>query len=233
MATTVWSEQELRYAAERVANAMLSALPPPQECEHSFTEGFQERMEPLRRKSRRMAAARRVRQRVAVVLLAVLLSVSTWLTVDAEGRERVLRWAKEIYENAVVYTFDSGASTDAFPVYEPTWIPEELHLVEESHVVTSKLWVYMDEAGEQIVSIQYTFMYNTGMSITLQDMTAITQVDINGQQAEFYGGSGGSEDKTLIWVDETANVVFNIQGNLPDSDMLHIARGLVLSDSTK
>ena len=230
---TTYSDQELRYTAEQVANTMLSSLPTPQECERSFSEDFQEKMEPLRRKSRHMTAVRKVRQRVAVVVLAVLLSVSTWLTVDAEARERVIQWAKEIYESIIVYTFDSGINTDKFPVYEPTWIPEGLLLVEDSCDATSRLWVYMDETGRQMVVIQYTFMDNTSMNITAQDLTTILQVDINGQQADFYGGSGGSEDKTLIWVNETKNVVFTIQGNLPDIDMLHIARSIALSDSTK
>lgn len=233
MTKTTWSDQELRYAAEKVANTMLSSLPTPRECEHSFTEDFQEKMEPLCRKSHRITTARKVRQRVAVVVLAVLLSVSTWLTVDAEARERVILWAKEIYESIIVYTFDSGVNTDRLPAYEATWIPEGLLLVEDSGNATSRLWVYQDESGQQMVVIQYTFMDNTSMNITAQDLTSISQVDINGQQADFYGGSGGSEDKALIWVNETTNVVFNIQGNLSDMDMLHIARNIVLSNSTK
>lgn len=38
MTDMVWSDQELKYAAEQVVNAMFSSLPTPQEHEHLFTE---------------------------------------------------------------------------------------------------------------------------------------------------------------------------------------------------
>ena len=37
MTDMVWSDQELKYAAEQVVNAMFSSLPTPQEHEHLFT----------------------------------------------------------------------------------------------------------------------------------------------------------------------------------------------------
>lgn len=233
MTDMVWSDQELKYAAEQVVNAMFSSLPTPQEYEHLFTEDFQEKMEPLCRKSRRMVHTRKIRQRVAAVLLVAVLSIFTWLAVDAEARERVFQWAKEVYESIIVYTFNSRESDSDFPNYVPSWIPDNLHLVENSMDATNSLRVYMNEAGDRMVLIQYTFMDNTTMSVTAQELTTISRVDINGIQADFYGGVGGAEDKALVWVDEVSNVVFNIQGNLSDEDILHIARSIILSDSTK
>lgn len=41
------SEKDLRAAAEAVGEAMLSQLPPPSECDHVFSERFEEQMAPV------------------------------------------------------------------------------------------------------------------------------------------------------------------------------------------
>lgn len=43
MSNMAWSEQELANAAKRVAESMLTSFPSPSECEHVFSDDFEQR----------------------------------------------------------------------------------------------------------------------------------------------------------------------------------------------
>ena len=107
MSNIAWSEQELANAAKRVAESMLTSFPSPSECEHVFSDDFEHSMEILRKKSKRRVVAHKIWQRAAVILIVTILSVSTWLTVDIQARERAFQWIKEIYESITIYLFNS------------------------------------------------------------------------------------------------------------------------------
>ena len=115
-----FTDQALQAAARQTAEAMLSSLPSRQACAHSFSEMFLKKMDLLVQKHRRKATARRVWQRVAVVLLVMFLSATTWLTVDTHAREKLFRWTKETFENMFVYHIDGGNIDKEYCGYEPT-----------------------------------------------------------------------------------------------------------------
>ena len=106
MSNMAWSEQELANAAKRVAESMLTSFPSPSECEHVFSDDFEHSMEILRKKSKRRVVAHKIWQRAAVILIVTILSVSTWLTVDIQARERAFQWIKEIYVSRRGYRTD-------------------------------------------------------------------------------------------------------------------------------
>lgn len=76
-------------------------------------------------------------------------------------------------------------------------------------------------------------MQHTSMSTTAQEYSEVVKVDINGIPADLYIGNETSPEKALIWVDEANQVVFNIQGNISNEDIVHIAQSLILSIPTK
>lgn len=83
------------------------------------------------------------------------------------------------------------------------------------------------------VDVEYTLMQHTSMSTTAQEYSEVVKVDINGIPADLYIGNETSPEKALIWVDEANQVVFNIQGNISNEDIVHIAQSLILSIPTK
>ena len=75
--------------------------------------------------------------------------------------------------------------------------------------------------------------FEHSMSTTAQEYSEVVKVDINGIPADLYIGNETSPEKALIWVDEANQVVFNIQGNISNEDIVHIAQSLILSIPTK
>lgn len=130
MSKMIWSEQELSNAAKSVAESMLTSFPSPRECEHVFSDDFEHSMEILRKKNKRRVVAHKIWHRVAVILIVTILSVSTWLTVDIQARERAFQWIKEIYESITIYLFNSEDNEINHIYYEPSWIPDGFSLVD-------------------------------------------------------------------------------------------------------
>lgn len=227
-----FTDQALQAAARQTAEAMLSSLPSRQACAHTFSETFLQKIHLLLRKYSRKAAARRVWQRVAVVLLVMLLSATTWLTVDTHAREKLFRWTKETFENMFVYHIDGGNIDKEYCGYEPTWLPEGFVLVDSDHSDEFGFDYYYYENAEtgQILVIDISFVENGAMTITPQGTGQPTVYDVNGIQADFYPEDEFSTTQALIWIDEDNATVFSVEGNISAQDILHIARGIIPSN---
>lgn len=227
-----FTDQALQAAARQTAEAMLSSLPSRQACAHTFSETFLQKIDLLLRKYSRKAAARRVWQRVAVVLLVMLLSATTWLTVDTHAREKLFRWTKETFENMFVYHIDGGNIDKGYCGYEPTWLPEGFTLADSDHSDEFGFDYYYYENAEtaQVFYINCNFMKDSAMTITQHGTEEPTIHDINGNQGKFYQPDEISGSSSLVWVDENAAVVFIIEGNISEQEMLHISRGVILSN---
>ena len=131
-----------------------------------------------------------------------ILSVSTWLTVDIQARERAFQWIKEIYESITIYLFNSEDNEIDHICYEPSWIPDGFSLVDNYQDSDYCLRVYANDTGEKMFSVEYTLMQHTSMSTTAQEYSEVVKVDINGIPADLYIGNETSPEKALIWVDE-------------------------------
>ena len=227
-----FTDQALQAAARQTAEAMLLSLPSRQACAHSFSEMFLKKMDLLVQKHRRKAAARRVWQRVAVVLLVMFLSATTWLTVDTHAREKLFRWTKETFENMFVYHIDGGNIEKEYCGYEPTWLPEGFALADSDHSDEFGFDYYYYENAEtgQILVIDISFVENGAMTITPQGTGQPTVYDVNGIQADFYPEDEFSTTQALIWIDEDNATVFSVEGNISAQDILHIARGIIPSN---
>lgn len=80
------TDEMLTQAAKQVAESMKASLPVPKECHHEFPPEFERDMKRLAAQTERRRHMRRYLQRVAAACLAVVISLSTWLAVDAEAR---------------------------------------------------------------------------------------------------------------------------------------------------
>ena len=98
------SEEALRLAAQRAGQTLTDSLPDPETCDHEFSPAFEKKMKRLINREQ-YASVYRGLKRVACFFLAVLLSGSVWLSVDAEARQIVFGWLSEKTEDAQRYFF--------------------------------------------------------------------------------------------------------------------------------
>lgn len=230
-----FDDAALRHAASQTAESLLASLPAPSSCQHTFSELFLKKIDVLLQKRRRRVAAQRMWQRVAVVFLVVFLSAATWLSVDVQAREKLFQWTKEVVDNIIVHHVDGGNIEAAFSGYEPTWLPEGFVLADRDHSDEFGFDYYYYENAKtgQVFYINCNFMKDSAMTITQHGTEEPTIHDINGNQGKFYLPDEISGSSSLVWVDENAAVVFIIEGNISEQEMLHIAKGIIPSNLTK
>lgn len=235
-----FSEEQLRFAARQVRESLLASLPSPAECEHEFSEVFYQKMKALVDQEQRRQARRKLLQRVAAILLMFTLGFGTWLTVDAEAREAVFAWVREVYENSIVYRFFGGeeAERNELPQYAPSWLPEGYSEVGEFRDEDTYSAFYQQE-DDPLNGFEFAYYKNNSdinWLIYLQiegDAYVYERLQINGLPADLYICTDGSETNNLIWMAADQSVVFALNGFLDKQELLRIARFVVLNGLTK
>lgn len=231
MEKTVMTDAALRQAAASVRRAMLSAVPPPEECRHDFSPEFEEKMERLFRAERRRGRFRSVARGAAAILLAVLIGAGVWLASDSRARASFVNWVREVYETYVVYRFTGEAPAETLPEYRLGWLPEGYEEVSVRKVDGTEITVYEDETHS--LTLMY-YLVDSGQVAELYRIKSEgVPVTVNGCRGHFYLVEDESSHNGLIWIDEGRGIFFALSGFLPYDDMLHIAESLYLADMTK
>ena len=155
-----FTDAELRASAGRVSMALTASLPTPSECDHVFSEAFEEKMRLLIKKRTRRARRMAVLKRVAVFIIAALIGIGVWMTIDVEARARAADWIRHARDNIVVYSFSKEINEyDVLPVYKLTWIPEgfEVKTYIDDYMRHKEIYI---NAEEKMIAFSYRFMDN-------------------------------------------------------------------------
>ena len=88
------SEDRLRQAVRDAGALLDQSLPDPDQCHHTFSPAFLNRMEALLRRRKR-APVYRVLKGVACFFLAFLLGGTIFLSTNAQAREAFFGWLSE------------------------------------------------------------------------------------------------------------------------------------------
>jgi hypothetical protein len=220
----------LRAAAVDVRNAMLDALPAPEECSHTFSPQFEQKMQKLIRQQK---AGYRLLRQAAAVFFALLIGSSVWLMVNTEARAAFFRWVQEVYENSIVYRFfgDAPAAVD-FANYRPTWLPEGY--VEMDTTIEEPFMAITYRNSENNVVFFQCFPMNNSMllSIIPDGEMIVEEVTINGMNGTFHQPENVDGNAELVWFDEDVHIAFRLSGPFEKSVILHIAENVDLVNST-
>lgn len=229
------TDEALTQAAASVRRAFLDSLPPPSQCEHEFSDTFRMNMKRLLSRydlRRKVSTAAR---HAAMFFLALLLSACVWLGVDAEARAAFSAWARELYEEHIVYRFFGQPSAQALPAYRITWLPDgyEKLMIHDDEERYAALYQAGDDTASRF-TFEYTFMRSGKyIHVDLDEADCVHEImDLNGVQADFYQAVDSDEANMLFWFNKDADLVFMLNGSLEESVMLHIAQSIILTDST-
>lgn len=103
------SEDRLRQAVRDAGALLDQSLPDPDQCHHTFSPAFLNRMEALLRRRKR-APVYRVLKGVACFFLAFLLGGTIFLSTNAQAREAFFGWLSEQIGGTVDYRFHNDVS---------------------------------------------------------------------------------------------------------------------------
>lgn len=172
-------------------------------------------------------------RRAAAFLLVCLLSGGVFLSVDAQARETLRSWLREVGENFVLYRFTGSEEPADFPAYRLGWVPEGYVLVAEDDFSDVGMYGahYADpETGHSFI-FDYQFM-NDGLVTGLSpENTLYERTTVNGLPADYYESTAENDSNILFWFDEEHNLMFQINSRLDRETIFQIAEGVVLAET--
>ena len=230
-----FSEDDLRTAAVIVSDAMLDSLPDPSEIHFELSDDFIKKMDALCAKARRRTWNGIVLKRVAMIFLAILVTLSAWLTIDTEARANFFRWVKEAYENSTLYRFFESADTGRLPDYTISWMPDGFTLTSTNTNQTGHMETYANSSTGDEIFFMYRFAQDGFAPMIVYDYDGENlqeTVLIHNITADYYPADKNSTENTLVWVDESQNIWLELSSALDKQDILHMADSIILSDST-
>lgn len=230
----MFNDNDLKMAAQLVAESMLNNLPPKSECEHDFSDNFLAKMEKLLHRQKQCQAWHKMVRFAAAVIITVTITFGAVMAASPTARAAVVQWVREIYENSMIYRFFSETTEDTLPLYRLDWIPEGF---EETDVfyndIRYKALYLNDETGQGFVFEYYYMDDSTAPMVIPGDGCVLEQTKINGNPADYYQESDGADTNILMVFDEENNICFSVSATLDKDSIFTIAEHIVLDDSTK
>lgn len=221
-----YTDDQLKRASGVIARALEKSLPDPSECVAPFeySQDFLDKMDKLIRKVRRRNTVRIASQRVASVILAVLIGASAWLTVDTEARAAFVSWVREVYEDSFIYRYFGEKPEEGLQEYEIAALPEGYELVTAD--CTDSMHIKLYQSGDSSMMLIY-YQHHDGRTHIVESREEFDcqykEVFVNGISADYYDLEDDAFANELLWVDEENSVVFHLSAYLGDAEMIRIA----------
>ena len=233
--TFSFTDKDLKEAAELACESWYKALPRPEDCvPYSFSDAFKTNMDLLIKEVKRHEKVVLFSKRFVAALIALLIGLSLWLTVDTDARAVVRNWFKEVFRTTVLYHFTDDAKITELPNYELSYIPEGFEEIEKSQRGNSKSIVFSNIYSEDIIMFEYYLLSeNNHLQISYDNSLNQEKVMIHNLSGDYYAADETSQTDTLVWFDETNQIVFILNSNLEKDVILHIAEGINLVKTQK
>ena len=220
------SEERLRQAAGAAVLALADSLPAPEECQHEFSPGFEQKMRKVLRRGNHPTVYRRLR-RAACFLLAILLSGSVWLTVDTEAREAVFGWISERVEGAYHYFFrGERTSQDYLTGYTLSKIPEGYKESNQIETEEYSIKIFVEASTGNYLTLGWLHPSANTVEPELFFFTGDMEqemVQVNEQSAEFYWDDTGEKGNVIVWRDGKTDTLLYISGYFNKEKLTNLA----------
>ena len=221
------TDEMIRRAAIQSSMAWTEALEQDykQDVQYEPSAKFKKRIRKLSRKVNQPYLYGTL-QRVASIVLAILMTGSAWLTFDAQARDVFFGWVKEVYEEFFVYRLEGDMLLEGdSSTYTLGWIPDgytEAHSIRIDGT-TTVLWI--NENG-QFLEFSYT---SPGYEIDwFLDGTNVEQheIEIGVVLGEFFLSTDSQTASALVWIQED-NTAFYLSGFFDEAELLELANSIV------
>ena len=220
-----FSEADLRAGARAASQTITDAL--PQDCPHTFSPEFQRNMDRLIRKTDRSGWTVGL-QRAACFFLALLLSGTAWLTVDAQAREVVFGWISEHVIDAQRYFYQGEVTATEDVVHYQIDIPEGYWLKERLALKSYVNEYYVNKKGE-FISFSYLYQTETsGGEMYIDDTESERKkATVHGISADLYLATSPEDSNTVVWMDPETGALFDVTACMEEDNLIKLAESVM------
>ena len=165
-------------------------------------------------------------QRVASIALAAVLAGGAWLAASKDARAEFIAWARQMFDDRVVYDFYGTYQEESLPEYVIDPPPEGF--VETELIGGDTINVRVYKNGDNLILLSWMIMSEqAAMSMFSSDGYQYEAVRVGPYPGDFYKVNNPEETNELNWFDETNKIVFGISAFLDRDEMLALAEHVV------
>lgn len=160
-------------------------------------------------------------QRVASIALAAVLAGGAWLAVSKDARAEFVAWARQMFDDRVVYDFYGTYQEESLPEYVIDPLPDGFVETEFSDLKTICVRTYTRE--DDIILFTWAIMSNESTTALFSKGYRYEAVQVGTCAGDYYEAECADETNELIWFDEKNMIVFGISAFLEKDTMLALA----------
>ena len=220
-----FDNKQLKDATDFLWDLYASSLS-ADETEPDFSPEFLQKMEHLQRKYRMQKVWKTAARFAAILLLALALTGGAILTFSTDARAAFHSWFREITATGARYHFLNEPDETLMEYYKIEDIPEGYELLYVESGQNIHLMRYERNDGKKLI-----FSYNTiqagDSSLIISDYCQ--KCAVNGQPAEYYYEDEEGTNSILLWRDEKAKMIFQLDGFLAMNEMVSLAECVIPS----
>ncbi len=169
-----------------------------------------------RRRKRALRAA-------ACLLLVSIASASAILAASPQARASVWRWAAQAFDKSIAYRFNGESETPELPDLQLSVIPEGYEYTDSVENENKRVLLYAELDSGKYLRFSYRSIRD-GIGLTLVGESAHSkEIEINGCPGAFYQGVTTEQSNALTWIDETAGIMFVLDGYFTEEELKEIA----------
>lgn len=217
------SDNVLREAAIEAGKTLMNSILPEEQYRHDFSQNYERKMARMLRRTNHPYLYQSL-NRVAGILLALVLTGAVWLSIDVQAREAFFGWLRETYETFFAYRYigDKQQETEVWN-YRPMELPNDWVEVECWTDESGGTVLYSD-GTDGLYHFTYTWV-DTGVPIVAETKQP-KEVSVVGGPADFYAATGSSENAMLVWTEEETGTLFVLSAALSEEEMIEIAESV-------
>lgn len=223
------SDEMLRQNAAQARELWLDTLPQKEELPAcSVSSEFQENMDRLLRKARRLEKRktffRSLGRAAAALLLVSTVSLTVLMTVNAAFRENVLQVVSQVFSDHTQYHFSGGQKDAALPELQLDALPEGFHVLSEEQFEQLSREVHCENGTGNYLDIEISVIPANGVETQLIDTenAQVTVLDIQGREVTVVSKN---DWYILFWTEGSS--VFNVYSDLALSELIPFVEGII------
>ena len=221
------SDAALKEAASAVNQAMLDALPNPENCTHVFSPRFERKMRKLIRRVKHPIIYKTL-NRVACALIVLILSAGLFLTFHTEARAAVVDWIKEKVEDFYHYFApENGQKAAITGEYCLGWVPDGYTYLFFNETENTKTKVYVNQNGE---ILQFIRLYGSDSESLLIGGGEYEEkhIEFGNLKADIYLTGSRNNGSIIIWPNDNGDILFSVSAPLEETVLIKIAENIHL-----
>lgn len=223
------SEEALKRAALAADAALLKQMPSREECEHTFSPGFERKMKRLIKRTKHPVVYPLL-QRAACVLLAAMLTGTVILVTVPQAQAAFFGWLKEIHDTYLVYRIPQEAESTDQQDYRLTWVPEgyvEYDTLEMDDGFIIEYENSHDPTDDRLISFMYLYAEGSGALYAFShDNVVYSQIEVNGILADLIVDPSGETGNAILWENPETHTLFSIDAYMEEDVLIKMAESV-------